>query len=156
MKLQTISKDKGLTLIEIIIFLFIFSSLILIGLSIEPNIYNKKILEKEHDILVTILLRARNYSMNNINSINYGIHIEDDSYVLFSEIPYDKNDLSNEFTKRNENIVISSPDLWLNNNQIEIIFSQLSGEPNQTGQIELKENNNYKYINIYKSGLIDW
>jgi competence protein ComGC len=156
MKLQTISKDKGLTLIEIIIFIFIFSSLILIGLSIEPNIYNKKILEKEHDILVTILLRARNYSMNNIESKAYGIHLEDDSYVLFSEIPYHKNNPNNEFTKRNENIVISSPDLSLNNNQIEIIFFQLSGEPNQVGQIELKENNNYKYINIYKSGLIDW
>jgi type II secretory pathway pseudopilin PulG len=155
MKLQIVSKNKAFTLIEIILVLTIFISLLAIGTFIEPKTHNKRLLSSEHDILISILLKARNQSMNNINGKKYGIHIDSDSYIIFNDFPYDKNNINNISFPKNKNIKITaSPILLDQNNEIEIIFNQLSGEIENEGQIKMEDDLMTKYINLIKNGLI--
>jgi prepilin-type N-terminal cleavage/methylation domain-containing protein len=174
MKSQIISKNKGFTptptlgnnksklasgftLIEIIIVMIIISSFLLIGSFVNQEIYNQKSLFQEKLLLITILQKVRNKAINNIHESNHGLYIDNSNYIIFRKFPYNQFDLTNDIIPKNNNFAITaSLDLINNNNQIEIIFNQLSGEPANTGQIILSDGIKQEYINIKKGGLIDW
>jgi len=156
MKLQIILKNEGFVLIEIIFAVVIVSSLFLLNSFLNQENYNQKSLEQEKLLLISVLQKARNRAMNNIDISNHGLHIDDKNYILFRKIPYNKYELTNENVKRNSNIKINSSSNLLNNNEIEIIFTQLSGEPINVGQIELSDEIKKYYIDVISGGLINW
>jgi len=145
MKSLTACTSSGFALIEIIVVIAVTTGLFAIGSFVDTNMTSRRSLSSEQAILVLVLQKARNQAMNNIYASPHGIHIEDDSYVIFREFPYHESNLTNETIPRNNN--------FDDGDDFEVIFTQLSGEPNHTGQINF---NGGKYIKIEKSGLIDW
>lgn len=157
MKLQMPLKNNGFTLIEVMIVIIILCSFFLIGFFVDQGMYSRKSLQEEELLVISILQKARSRAMNNIYESNHGLHIEDNSYVIFKTTPYVESNLTNEKIPRNNKISITAGlELLDEDNEIEIIFTRLSGDPINTGGIKLDDNLEQKYININKRGLIDW
>lgn len=149
MKSLTVLKSKcGFTLIEILVVMSIVAILLVAGFFVSFDSYNRESISAEHTALVSTLEKARSRAMNNINQSRHGVHIEDDSYVVFREFPYNPIESTNEEIPRNSNIIISGLD--------EVIFEQLSGETNDDGTITLTEGPRTKNIEISENGLINW
>jgi len=155
MKSQTILRDKGFTLIEVVLTISIIAIFLGISSFVDQSFFNRKLLKEEKSVLVSILQNAQNKAMNNINGNDYGVHINKTAYVIFWEFPYDETNLSNEIIARNKNIKIYSTNL-LNNDEVEVIFLQLSGDVKTTGKIDLEDKTNNKYIELLSGGLINW
>jgi len=155
MKSQTAYKDNkssGFTLIEILVVMGIVIALFAIGNFVDFSNIGRASLNKEEEKLVSVLQKARNRSMNNIGQSRHGVRIDPvdkTNFIIFQETPY----LENEKIPRSENIEIDTSSI----NTTDIIFDQLSGQPNKTGNIILSDNNNTtRNITILTSGLIDW
>ncbi|MDP2788459.1 MAG: prepilin-type N-terminal cleavage/methylation domain-containing protein [bacterium] len=151
MKLQITLKDKnqnGFTLIEVLITMAVISLLFFAGYFVSVDSFSRELIISEHLTLVSVLQKARNRAMNNINTSRHGVYIENDLYIIFRKFPHNSNEPTNEKIQRNNNINISG----LN----EVIFSQLSGESGNTGDIFLDDGMRTKKITIKKGGLIDW
>ena len=119
--------------------------------------YHQKSLEEEKLLIVSILQKIRNRAMNNIHESSHGLHIEEDNYVIFRTTPYSEYESTNENIPRNNKIdITAAPDLLDDDSEIEIIFTELSGDPINIGEIKLDDGLEQKYININKRGLIDW
>lgn len=143
------NKNSGFTLIEILLVIGLLSVVIATGAFADINFYNQEIRISEQAILISILQKARNESMNNIHNSPHGIHIQNNTYVLFYSMPYDENETSNQTIQRNPNITITGLE--------EIIFEQLSGNTQNTGTIAMKDEVGVeKLIFISSNGLIDW
>lgn len=150
MKLQITLKDKkGFTLIEIIVVVAIVISLFAFGILIDSKAFTRTSVISEQETLVSILQKARSRAMNNIEHTRHGVFVDEDKYVIFQS-SYDEDDEDNEKIERNENFTITG--LY----QTEIIFDQISGIPNVTGEIKISDGVIEKTININEVGLIDW
>lgn len=157
MKLLMPLKNNGFTLIEVMIVIIILSSFFLIGLFVDQGMYSQKTLQEERSLIVSILQKVRNKALNNIYESGHGLHIEKDNYIIFRTIPYNESESTNENIPRNNKITITGdPELQDSDNEIEIIFTELSGDPINVGEIKLDDGLEQKYININKRGLIDW
>ncbi len=141
-------QSSGFSMIEVLIAIAIASIIFLAGYFTNIESFSRELLISEHLTLVSVLQKARNSAMNNIYASPHGVHIEDDSYVIFRVTPYDINEPTNEEIYRNEKIAISGLD--------EVVFTQLSGEPDNTGTFTLSDGVRTKQIKIFKGGLIDW
>ena len=149
MKLPTTSKDKrkGFTLVEVVIVISIIALLFAIGSLVDSGMYQRRLISAEQAVAISVLQKARNQAMNNMYASEYGVHIDPDAYVLFRGPSYVPNDPNNETIPKNSHISISG--------LRDIVFAQLSGEPNNPGQIILDDGTQQKYINIKRGGLID-
>ena len=147
---RIVSKDKteGFTLIEILVVMGVVGVFLALGAFVDIKSIGRQSLSAEEATLVSVLERARSRAMNNIFASRHGVHLEDDSYVIFREFPYDSDNDSNESIVRNENISFSGPD--------EVIFEQLSGNSENPGEIVLDDGENTQAVRIFGSGLIDW
>ncbi len=148
MKSQTTSKDKGFTLIEVLVVMGIVAVLFAVGDLIDFGSLGRRTLGSEEVTLVSILQRARSESMNNINALPHGVHVEEKNFVIFED-SYDEKDSSNQKIPRNTNIDISPLDY-------EVTFAQLSGNPDNTDDISISDKVQTKTIKISEMGLIDW
>jgi len=142
------SSSKGFTLIELLVVAGIVTVLLLAGAFVNFDVYGRNLLSGEEENLVSMLSKARSQSMNNIFAAKHGVHIDSDHFILFRGNSYDPGGAHNQEIERNPNITITG----LN----DIIFSQLSGEPNQTGDIVLNDNIRTKTVTVRVGGLIDW
>lgn len=154
MKSPIISKDKnsGFTLVEILVVLAIVGVIFLAGAFVDLNSLHREILTTEQTILVSLLESARNRAMNNLEHSKHGIHIDEDFFVLFVGSDYTPEDNLNEKTKRNKNISITTVPENIN----EVIFDQISGDPNILVDFYLNDGIRTKSIKVKEGGLIDW
>ena len=157
MKLLIPLKNNGFTLIEVIIVMIILSSFFLIGLIVDQKMYSHRTLQEEKLLIVSILQKIRSRSLNNIYESSHGLHINENNYIIFRTVPYSESESTNEnIPKNNKYTITGSPELQNSDNEIEIIFTELSGEPINTGEIKPYNGIEQEYININKRGLIDW
>jgi len=126
----------------------IIAGLFTVGSFIDMGVINRRSISAEQLALVSILQKARNQAMSNIDHIEHGVHIDPDAYTLFEGTNYSPISLTNEIITKSGKTTISG----LN----DIYFAQLSGEPSTTGLITLNNGTVTKTINIINGGLIDW
>ncbi len=157
MKLQLAYTNRGFTLIEILVVMGIVGILFVAGSFMDIGSIGRSLRASEHATLISILQTARGRAMNNIYASAHGVHVEDDEYVLFREFPYSESESTNEAFPRNENVTISATANLLDaDDEIEVVFEQLSGEPENTGDITVEDTVPPKEIRILANGLIDW
>lgn len=144
-------RQSGITLIEIIVVIGLIALLAAFSMFASLDFYRSFMFRKETATVISLLERARNLAMNNLNEKNHGLHFESGRYVLFQGLKFDQNDPANEQVEANLAITISSPAL-----PFDVIFSPLSGDtPQQT--ITLKSSNGKSaQILINQQGAIDW
>lgn len=134
----------------------IIAGLFALGSFIDISVINHRSISSEQATLVSVLQKARNESINNINAIQHGVHIDTSAYTLFEGTNYISTNSSNQTIAKSSMTDISN----INSNDFtapyDIIFSQLSGEPSVIGVITLNNGATTKMITIYNGGLIDW
>ena len=148
MKLPRTCTNKGFTLIEILITLGIFVILASLGLYVSLDSYRSYTFSSERDALVSLLLKARNQSMNNIDELPHGVHIGSQSFTLFEGVTYSVSNPKNNIIARNAAISV--------NGLTDVNFSQLSGDPSLIGSITLSYGARTAIISIENEGRINW
>ena len=117
------------------------------GLLMGFNSISRGSVAQERDLFLTSLLGARARALANVNESPHGVHIEDDSFVLFEGNSYPG--ANHRILDRNDAISITPDD--------DIIFEQLSGNVVVgVGTIVLSDGAQSATIDINGVGRIEW
>lgn len=139
----------GFTLIEVLIVLGLFGVLFGISLPISLDSYRSYILTSETKNLLSVVRRARSLAIANDHGISHGVSLESDRFILFQGSSFAGRDSAfDENYPRSPSVTITGFD--------EIVFSQISGLPNVTTTITLKNDLNEQTISINEYGTIFW
>lgn len=86
MKLRkTLTRNAGTTILEAAIVIGIVSALAGITLALGINTWQRALLRRETDIIVSLLYKARSQALSNIGASDHGIYIDETKrqYILF-------------------------------------------------------------------------
>ncbi len=114
------------------------------------DFYKTYAISSERDIVIGVLMKARNKASNNFNQSSHGIFIDSTGYTVFQGTSYaSRNQAYDELIKRNNSVTASGLS--------EIVFEQLTGSL-ITLQGDITLTNNVKSINISlnNEGRINW
>jgi prepilin-type N-terminal cleavage/methylation domain-containing protein len=130
-------KEKGFTLIEILITI----SIIIIIISIvSPNFIEYKrqqVLKNTTEEVVSLLNKARNNTIASKESKNYGVRFFSDKVILFSGLTYTES-VDNEVVNFDSYVTISNDGgINLNGGSDEVVFSRLTGDVANYGSIKI-------------------
>ncbi len=143
--------NKGFTLIEIVIVIAILAVIFSFGLFISFDFYKSYSFGSEKNVIVSILQKARNQSLNNINQLPHGVHFEASpslTYTIFEGASFSSSSPNNIPIGASYNVTIA--DL-----PFDVIFAQLSAT--STNRIITVTSNGKSYdITINSEGRIDW
>ncbi len=159
-----ISKDRGFTLIEVIVVIILVASIGGLGLYFGFDNFRAYSFNTDRDTLVSALQHARAQAMANIchgDSIEcttgkpFGVRIEADKYIIFEGVTYSANDPLNVKLEANNAIGHAGIN--------EIVFEQLTGNAFSLANPEPwsviltdQENNKTSTISINSEGRISW
>lgn len=146
----------GFTLIEVIIVVAIMGMVLSCSLFFTTNQLKRESLLSQRLLLVTALQTARADAMNNVKQIAHGVVLYPasfDGFVIFSGLDYAS---SNGMSQRQIPSVYAT--VLASSSPREIVFSQLSGDANYSGEIILLDNttNSSTSITINYEGKIGW
>jgi prepilin-type N-terminal cleavage/methylation domain-containing protein len=155
---DSIPKHSGFTLIEILISIGILAVVAGLGLFVSFDVYRHSSFISDERILISVLQKARNQSLNNINQVRHGVHFatSPQSFVIFecpSGTPQCTTYTSNPTT---DQVIATSRDLIFPYGvPSDVIFNQLSGDT--TAQtIVLESQGTQHSITINSEGSINW
>ena len=120
-----------------------------IGLPISLDSYRSYILTSETKNLLSVVRRAQSLAVANDHETSHGVSLENDNFVLFQGSSFAGRDPAfDENYPKSPSVIITGFD--------EIVFSQISGLPNATTTIILKNDLNEQTISINEYGTIFW
>lgn len=150
------NKNKGLTIIEILIALSItaiMSAVVLLNLS---SFRSEQVLKNTTSDIISTLNKARQKTLSSVNSNNYGVHFDSNKIVLFTGSVYDQNDSSNEIIEFDK--IVNIPNVGGLNigGGSDVVFERLTGDTiGGTITVELISNpEKQKTIFLNKTGTI--
>ena len=120
-----------------------------LGLFISNDFYKTYNFNSERDMLVNILQKARSQSLANINESKHGVYFATSSYIIFQG-----NNYSSRNSTYDENI--SASQAISRSGLNEVVFEQLTAQPNATGTISLSDGVRSSQIFIENEGRINW
>lgn len=142
-------KEKGFTLVELILVIGIFALLIIISSPFGINFYQTRQLDVHLNGIVQALRRTQLKSMSIDSDSSFGVYIDYNKYVLFKGASFATRDaLYDEVFDLPENLSITGLS--------EIVFSKLKGVPSDIGTITLTIDNRSEAININEVGRINY
>lgn len=135
-------KSNGFTLIEILLAISLFaiaSVILLVNITRPKGIAD---IQSTENLIYATAKEAQSLAMAGPAG-DYGVHFEQDRFILFEGSTYSPGNSNNLETTLNTNLTIESISLPGGSN---IVFSQISGEVQglslgQSGSFELKESN---------------
>jgi prepilin-type N-terminal cleavage/methylation domain-containing protein len=147
------SKNKGFTVIEIILVLALGALLTgFIALSFS-KVNEHEALDTNADLVVSVLNEARSLTLSSVGNTRYGVHFDADQVVLFSGASYSSGAASNVPTALNPRVALRNISFGGGSN---VVFDRLTGATSQSGalQIYLKSaTTTYKTISVSATGL---
>jgi len=153
LKMKPYSKlnNAGFTLAEIIIALAIIVMLSTLALFLGFDFYRGYSLRSDANNIVSVLRRARNNALDNVNEAPHGVFINSSTkqLIIFQ---------GNSYAARNptfDGIFMLAPLVTPSGLQ-EVVFSQLSGDSNASGTITLATEQKSLNVSINHEGGIDW
>lgn len=145
-------KNKGFTLIEILIVVGILAVLIAVVSPAFSTMRNNEVLKSTTADIVSAIDKARSQTLASVNSLEYGVHFESSKIVIFQGTTYSSGDANNE------DIFISSPasisNINLTGGAVDVYFDRLSGAPSKTGTITVSVSSSTKTITISTTGAV--
>jgi len=143
---KTSNLSAGFTTIEIMVAIGLLVMMLGLGLFLSMDIYRGSSFAAERDILISILQKARNQSVNNINGAPHGTYVDSDGYKLFQGPSYAGATEVLTFP-RDPKMTISG--------DTEFVFDQLTGDTT-AGTISLTGQGKTIDIVINSEGRISW
>ena len=147
---NTSTQNRGFTLIEVVIGIGLIGLIAGLGLFLGWDFYRGFAFLSEQKIVVSVLQKARNQAMNNINEKPHGVHFETGCYIIF-ENAYDGtgcNGSTNEVIAVSPTMSVKTP------LPADIIFTQLSGDSTETDFV-LTNGIREVIISVANNGQID-
>jgi hypothetical protein len=136
-------------MIEILVTISILAILIGMGLFMSFDFYRHTLINDERDLLVSLLLKARAQSLDNLDQKPHGVCFIDPNYVLFRGTACIAS-TTNEMVPKGKSVVLSGLSATSS-----VIFNQLSGDASGTS-VTLSQDASVKVISINDEGLINW
>jgi len=151
-------KSNGFTLIEILLVISLFaiaSSILLLNITRPKGIAD---IQSTENLIYATIKEAQSLAMAGPTG-GYGVHFEQDRFILFEGATYSSGNSNNLETTLNTNLTIESISLPGGN---DIVFSQISGEVQglslgQSGSFLLRESNTSvtKAFTVTSLGAVD-
>lgn len=140
--------SKGFTLIETIVTLGIVIMLFTLTTFISMDFFRGYDYRSEGAIVVSLLEKARNQSMNNVNGAGHGVFFDSGNYILFEGPSY---------AGRNtvKDTVIAMGNGTVHSGLSEIVFEQLSGNT-AAGTVTITKSGQNFNITLNNEGRINW
>lgn len=130
-----VRRASGFTLIEVLVVLSIITVLVSVSLFFDVSSYRGDAFRAERNVLVVAMQTARADALNNINQEMHGVAINPagyDGYVIF-----EGNDYASSNPLLRTEIPAIYPVMLDASSPGEVVFTQLSGNANYTGEIKL-------------------
>lgn len=148
--------NSGFTLIEILVVLGIAG--ILIGMAVVGfRLFERKTeLQNHSQNILTILELARTKTLASEDASQYGIHFEQDKYILFKGDVYQEEAGDNKVYQLPSRLEIYNIDLI--GAASSTVFQRINGTTEQSGVVELRiisQPDENKTINIHPSGQVE-
>ena len=152
---KTIKQAKnGFTFVELVTVIAIISILMTIGIP-SYRVYQKRIeLDQQAEQIISILRQAQNQSMTLLHNQNFGVHFEEDKFVLFEGEIYSSSDSDNMTYSLPSTLQIY--DISLAGGGQDVVFSKLRGTTGQEGSLKVKtltDPSIYQEISINREGV---
>lgn len=147
------TKSSGFTLIEVMVVLAIFGALMLMGLFFDFTFYRGTSFNTDVDVFASVLQRARARAINNINEADHGVYVDSDEYVLFQcsnpgcSYSSGRNPAFDQEISRNPGLGFGTFS--------EVVFTQLSGNSNFDGNIQISGYGKTASFSLNYEGLIN-
>ena len=132
---RTSRRGEGFTLIEVLLVLAVISMIVGATLFFDVNGYRGDSFRAERNNLVVALQSARADALNNVNQHKHGVAINPagyKGYVIFEGDTYASSDVTSR-----KDIPASYPVTLDVSSPSEVVFSQLSGNANMSGELIL-------------------
>ncbi|MEK7066863.1 MAG: prepilin-type N-terminal cleavage/methylation domain-containing protein [Patescibacteria group bacterium] len=150
------SNDKGFTVIELIIVIGIAGALaagafigyrsMSIGSELKTTAFK----------VTDVLNLARQRTLASLAASNYGVHFEQEQFILFKGAIYDPLDPDNIFYPLTDSLEIS--EIVLNGGGSEVVFDRITGETANAGAVKIQVQNDssrFKTVEVLSSGRAD-
>ena len=147
---------QGFTLIETVLVLALMALLVGFVANSFSKLNANEALDKNVDLVVSVLNEARTMTLSSINDARYGVHLDMTQAVLFSGDTYTPNTASNVETSLNA--LVGVRNISLSGGGSEVFFNRLTGATSQSGtfQIYLKNaTTTYRTITVGATGIIE-
>lgn len=150
-------KNKGITLIEIIIIISIIG---IISAIVIPNLskFNKQqALKNTTEDIISLLNEARNNTVSSKNSTNYGVRFLRDKAILFPGLSYTDSMLNKQIDFDLAVEISETGGINLNGGGEDIVFSRILGDTDNYGTIIVQlisDTTQQKVINVSKTGVV--
>ena len=143
-------RQKGFTLIEMLLSVGIISLLVGISLPIYVSFQTRNDLEVTAQSIVSMLRRAQTYARNGNNDSTWGVAIQAGNATLFKGGSFAARDNTYD-----ETTAISSATSV--SGLGEVVFAKLSAAPSTTGSVTLTAgSNDIRTITINGKGMVDY
>lgn len=146
-------RKRGISIIEILITIGILGILTSISVSIFSSLANSQSLEREADVIVSYINKARNNAINSLEFMTHGATFSSSTVTVF----YGSNPATSPTTTTYT--LSTKQKIWdvsfLNGNSY-VYFNKLTGKPNTSGTLKVKDaQGNERVITIYATGLVE-
>jgi prepilin-type N-terminal cleavage/methylation domain-containing protein len=136
-------KNYGFTLMEILVVMGIMVVLSTLGLLVGLDFYKSYAFNSERDLVVSMLQKARNQSLANINQKEHGFRVVGNNYEIYEVGGGDVQ----TFQKHP----------GINSADVDVRFEQLSGDSYIfSGNIVLDDGKRAATISVNSEGRINW
>jgi prepilin-type N-terminal cleavage/methylation domain-containing protein len=114
------SGKKGFTLIEIVFVIALAALVFTFSASLGFDAFSRNYLRTEQDTLLSVLQKARNEAVSNLNDKRHGFRFDGVNYVIFEGDTYLPADPMNLIVEKNPAVNLSG--------STEVIFERLTGD----------------------------
>lgn len=147
-------KQKGFSIIEILVVLALMTVLISITLVAFVSSRKNESLKSDTETVVQILQQARSQTISSKNASSYGVNFATSSLTLFPGTTYSSSNSANLVTALTKNTTISTT---LPGGTSALVFNRITGEINQSSTVTIVVSNDTSSttIKVYKTGIIE-
>jgi prepilin-type N-terminal cleavage/methylation domain-containing protein len=147
----------GFTLIEIVVAIAILGIILSFGLIVSLDSYRGYIFRTERSTIVSVLTRARNKSLANINQQPHGACYDDlnKNYVIFDGSSFAVATNPTTVQANPSVSIASNPNIFLCGSNVGVVFAQLIGTTTRV-DIGITQNNRVSTTSINYEGTINW
>lgn len=152
-----IFKNKGFSLVELLIIIAIMFLITLVFMPSLIDFQRKQSLKNTTENVISLLNKAKSDSLSSLNLNNYGVHFEDNYMVYFSGNIFSESGSDNKTINFESGTSIPSGGINLNGGADEVIFPRLTGDITGYGIIIIQltaKPDIQKIITISKTGAI--
>ena len=144
-----LSSSRGFTLVELLVVMALVATMAGLGLFLSADMYRDISFRSDINSIIASAQKARSQSINNIDEKPHGIRLDTSDYTIFEGSSYATRDTSKDQTlPANPSFTFSGP--------TEIVFTQLSGESNATGNLVIYNGFKTATISLNYEGQIDY